>query len=84
MADLNARKLHLETVINALETVLEGKATKDTQSYSIGDRSISKMSPDELLTWRNKYYQELRNVENQIRVSEGLDITGRKIQTRFA
>jgi len=83
MANLNDRIKHVETVIAALETVLEGKATSDTDSYSIADRSISKMSPDELLRWRTKYYNELKSLQDSLALSVGGKISGRRISTRF-
>ena len=37
---------------------LEGKADSDVSSYSIGSRSLSKMTPEELTTWRDYYKAE--------------------------
>ena len=43
---------HVKKVLDALEAVIEGKASSDQLSYSIAGRSISKMNPTEILQWR--------------------------------
>ena len=63
---------HVKKVLDALEAMIAGKATKDQKSYSIGDRSIERLSPEELLTWLDKYkyyYQQELNAE---RIANGL------------
>lgn len=68
---------HVRKVLDALEALLEGKATKDQQSYSIGNRSLSKMSPAELLEWRS-YYVNLHNSEVQAEaINNGLGHKGK-------
>ena len=52
---------HAKKVLDSLEAVLEGKADSDVLSYSIGGRSLSKMNPEELLLWRDKYLAEYRS-----------------------
>ena len=70
-------RTHTKKVLNALESLLEGKATKDQQSYSIGNRSLSRMSPAELLEWRS-YYMNLYNSEVQAEaINNGLGHKGR-------
>lgn len=49
---------HVKKTLDALESVLEGKATRDQLSYSIAGRSISRMNPSEILQWRDKYRAE--------------------------
>lgn len=55
---------HVKKTLDALEALLEGRATKDQQGYAIGNRSISRMDIGELLKWRDRYrslyQQELR------------------------
>jgi len=73
---------HAKKVLDALETLLEGKSLNDAQSYSIGGRSISKMSPEELIKWRSFYkneYQRELEAENH---AKGLD-SPRRIGVRF-
>lgn len=73
---------HVEKVLDAIEAVLEGKATVDQSSYSIAGRSLSRYSPAELLTWRDKYKQELKNIRQAERVASGLG-SGRVVRVRF-
>ena len=47
---------HAEKTLEAIEALIEGRATKDVQSYSIAGRSLTKMTVDELQRWR-RYYQ---------------------------
>lgn len=57
---------HVKIVLDALEAMIAGKATKDQRSYTIGDRSIERLSPTELLTWYKEYktyYQQELNAE---------------------
>ncbi len=49
---------HVKRTLDAIETLLEGKSSADVLSYSIAGRSLSKMSIDELLKWRNLYLSE--------------------------
>lgn len=67
---------HVKTVLDALEALLEGKASKDQASYSIAGRSLTAMGIDELIAWREKYrglyIAELRKK----RVADGLSHNG--------
>lgn len=56
-AGLDTRS-HAKKVLDALEALLEGKATRDAQSITIAGQSITKMNPEELLRWRNFYRVE--------------------------
>ena len=46
---------HAKKVLDAIEALLEGKADQDQLSYSIGGRSLSRFSWDELISARNTY-----------------------------
>lgn len=65
---LDARS-HVKKVLDALEAMIEGKASQDQLSYAIGGRSISKLSPQEVIDWRDAYAQmyqrELRKLHGQ-------------------
>lgn len=52
-------RLYQERLIAAIESVLEGKITKDASSYSIAGRSITKIPIQELLDTRDKLKREL-------------------------
>lgn len=58
--DTADRRTHQEKVLAALEALLEGRAGKDVESYTIGDRQLTKMSVEELLKWRDRYRAEVR------------------------
>jgi len=54
--DLNT---HAERVLAAIEAVIENRATKDQQSYSIAGRSITRIPIAELLELRKQYKAEV-------------------------
>lgn len=59
LANTNADlRSHAKKVLDALEAVIENRATMDQSSMSIAGRSLSRMSVDELLTFRNRYKAE--------------------------
>lgn len=68
-----------QRTLEALEATLEGKATSDQLSISIQGRSISRMTPTELMDWRNRLRAEVRAEEQGN--NAGL---GRNIRVRFA
>jgi hypothetical protein len=49
---------HARKVLTAIEAVIEGRASVDQSSYSIAGRSLSRMSIDELLLFRDRYRAE--------------------------
>ena len=73
---------HAKIMLDKIESILEGKADSDVSSYSIGNRSLAKMTPEELTNWRDyykaEYNRELR--KEQIDRGEG---TGNTIKVRF-
>jgi len=52
-------RTHAEKMLTKIEALLEGRADADVQSYSIAGRSLTKMTPDELVKWRNYYRSEV-------------------------
>lgn len=56
----------------ALESVLEGKARKDQVTYSIGDRSISRMTWTELMDARDRLRIEVESEGRKQRAKQGL------------
>lgn len=85
-ADLSAavdQRSHAEIVLDAIEAMLEGKATKDQQSYSIAGRSITRLTPEELLTWRDTYRKEVKRQRRQEARERGEPATGNFVRTRF-
>jgi len=73
---------HVKKVLDALEAVFEKKATKDQASYTIGDKSISRLTPAELINWKN-HYQRLYNAELKSERIKNGEAAGNKIRVRF-
>ena len=82
--DVNATdpRSHAEIMLDKLETVLQGRADGDVLSYSIAGRSLTKMSPEELVTWRDYYKREVVMERRKERVRRGLP-TGATMVARF-
>lgn len=65
-AEFNESKLpNSKKVLDAIDALLANKATKDQSSMSMAGRSISRLTPDELLRWRRVYAQQWK--EDQIK-----------------
>ena len=69
-------------MVDKIESILEGKADSDVSSYSIGNRSLSKMSPEELTTWRDHYRAEYNRELRVERIDRG-EGTGNTVKVRF-
>jgi len=70
-ADVDCRT-HAKKTLDAIEAVIEGRATLDQQNYSIAGRSITKYSVDDLLKFRGSYAAQ---VANELRKEKGQDGT---------
>lgn len=57
-ANLDDRE-HARIVLDAIEAVIEGRATKDQQEYSIGSRMLKRTPIKDLLELRDKYRAEV-------------------------
>lgn len=53
------RRTHAEVMVGKIESVLAGRADADVASYTIKGRSLTKLSPDELMRWRDYYKAEI-------------------------
>lgn len=75
-------RTHAKKVLDAIEAVIEGRATIDQSSFSLGGRSLSRMSVDELMTFRDRYKAEyLKEVKlARIRNKQG---SGNTIKVNF-
>ena len=57
---------HAKILLDKIESLLSGKADSDVSNYSINNRSLTKLSVDELLKWRDYYKAEyLREIREQ-------------------
>ena len=69
-------------MFDALEAMLESRASIDQSSMSIAGRSLSRMTPEEIRDWY-EYYRYKVNLEvKKDRISKGL-ATGSLIKARF-
>lgn len=73
---------HAEIMVRKIEAVLENRADADVSSYSIAGRSLSKMSPQELTTWRDYYKAEVSRERRAERIANGLGVNSR-VLVRF-
>lgn len=75
---------HAEKVLEAIEAVIEGRASKDQQSYTIGNRSLVRTPLAELTQLRREYRAEVARLkaEAEGRPRSGR-ILGRQIKTRW-
>ena len=73
---------HVRKVLDALEATILGKASKDQMSYTIAGRSLARMSPGELLKWKNHYETLYRQEIAAEKLANGERPAGR-IMVRF-
>ena len=73
---------HAEIVLDAIEAVLESRATKDQESYSIAGRSLSRTPIEDLLKLRDRYKTEVISNHRADQIARGLGSTAR-VRTRF-
>ena len=62
---------HAEIMLTKIESILEGKADSDVSSYSIAGRSLTKLSPEELVQWRDYYRREVSAIKRQEAIKHG-------------
>lgn len=73
---------HARKCLDAIKSVLEGKASRDAIATTIAGQSITRMSFDELLRAKSYYEQEVAQEERQAAASMGLT-GGNQIRMRF-
>ncbi len=77
---------HARKVLDAIEAVIEGRASRSDLSYtvSVGGsmRMLTTLKPDELASFRNQYRAEVRAEEERERIAQGRP-GRRRILTRF-
>jgi hypothetical protein len=74
---------HARKVLDALEALIEGKATRDQMAYTINGRSLTRLAPEELLKWRSQYVAEVAAEEQAQAIASGHPATGNKLQVRL-
>lgn len=73
---------HARKVLDAIEAVLENRATKDQEEYAIAGRSLKRTPIKDLLVLRDTYKTELANAEEAAKLAAGLG-NARYIGVRF-
>jgi hypothetical protein len=73
---------HVKKVLDAIEAVIENRATMDQSSMSIAGRSLSRLTVDELMTFRDRYKTEYLKEIKQARIKNKKD-SGNSIKVRF-
>ncbi|MDA3922751.1 MAG: hypothetical protein PF501_19045 [Salinisphaera sp.] len=71
---------HVRKVLDAIEAVIEGRASKDQERYRIKDRELQRTPVGELLNLRNLYRREL---VRQKQAARGSELLGRRVLVRF-
>ena len=73
---------YAKTVLDAIEAVIQGRASQDQMSFSIAGRSLSRMSIQDLLLFRNKFKADWLKEKRMQRTRKGLGHNG-IIKTRL-
>lgn len=73
---------HVKKVLDALEAMLEGKASQDQSSLTIEGKSLSRYTPEELISWKTHYDTLYRQELDAEAVANGKTRRG-VIRTRF-
>ena len=75
-------RTHAEKVIDAIEAVLESRATKEILNFSVEANSLSSIPHADLLALRSRYRIEVEREKAAERLKMGRG-SGRRILTRF-
>jgi hypothetical protein len=75
-------RTHARKVLDAINAVLEGRATLDQQEYTIGNRSLKRMPIADLIKLKSVYEQMVASETAADRLAQGRSIGG-KIQVRL-
>lgn len=75
-------RTHAAIVLDALEAMLTGKASKDQQSVWVGDRKIERLSPAELTEWIKVYESKVEKEKRDLERKQGRK-RPRSVQARF-
>jgi hypothetical protein len=60
-----------EVMVDAIDAVLAKKATRDQQSFTIGQRTLTRIPPKELIEWRQYYAGIVRADAMKKRIADG-------------
>lgn len=74
---------HARKALEAIQAVIERRATLDQEEYSIEGRSLKRTPMADLLMLRARYLREVQAEETAQKLANGLGVSGNKIQVRF-
>jgi hypothetical protein len=77
-----AGKSHIKKTLDALEALIEGRATDGMDNFSLGGKSVSRMDAAELLKWHSKYTILYRDELAAEKVAQGFP-DSRRVGVRF-
>jgi hypothetical protein len=63
---------HVKKVLDAIEAVIENRATKGQESYAIAGRSLARTPIADLLLLRDKYSREFDSMAKAARIAKGM------------
>lgn len=69
---------HARRVLEAIEAVIEGRASRDQESYTINGRSLTRTSISDLMLLRDRYRREVASEKGRRRTM------GRQVKVRFS
>lgn len=73
---------HVKITLDAIEAVIENRASKDQESYTINGRSLTRTRLSDLITLRDKYSVLYAKEKKQERIANGLGSNSR-VLVRF-
>ena len=73
---------HAQKVYELLEDLIEGRATTDTVSLSLGGKSVQKMGSSELISWY-RYYEKKYLKEKRLEAMANGNSGNNTIRTKF-
>ena len=81
-ASTAAPRSHAKTMLDKIESILEGRADGDVAAYSINGRSLTKLDITDLLMWRDRYRADYLREVHRERALNGT-ATGSTVVARF-
>lgn len=75
------QRTHAKKVLDAIEAVIEGRATLDQEEFQIGGRMLKRTSIPHLLKLRSRYLDEVAREQAAEKLANGIGIA-RKLQVR--
>ena len=75
-------RTNTKKVLDALDAMMLGKASKDQMGYTIAGRRLDRLLPSELILWRDKYSRMYQSELVAERIKQGKS-SGRKVLVRF-